>query len=63
MSRDGRLDRLEHRLQPEGSRLVFHRCTEHDERSWDEHVELHRQRGEYLFTLDLGAANVREDVA
>jgi hypothetical protein len=54
---------LEHRLQPEPSRFVFRRCTEHEDMPWDEHVDLHRQRGEYLFTLDLGAANVREDVA
>lgn len=57
----GRLDRLEQRLRPEGSRMVFHRCTEHEGIPWDEHWELHRQRGEYLFTLDLGAAVIPED--
>jgi hypothetical protein len=57
-----RLDRLERGLQPEGARVTFHRCTDHEGMSWDEHVELHRQRGEFLFTMDLGAADVREDV-
>jgi hypothetical protein len=61
MSRDSRLDRLEDRLQPGGSRTVFHHCTEHDDLSWEEHVELHRQRGQVLFTLDFGAANIRDD--
>lgn len=41
--------------------MVFHRCTEHEGIPWDEHWELHRQRGEYLFTLDLGAAVIPED--
>jgi hypothetical protein len=62
VNRNHRLDRVESALQPQESRFEFHRCTEHEGMPWDEHVELHRQLGEYLFTLDLGAANVREDV-
>ena len=61
MSLESRLTALEHRGD-ENSRTVFHHCTEHDDLPWEEHVELHRQRGQVLFTLDLGAANVREDV-
>jgi hypothetical protein len=57
-----RLHRLERRLEPGQGRITFHRCTEHDEITWEEHIELHRQRGEFLFTMDLGAANVRENV-
>jgi hypothetical protein len=63
MNPNHRLDRVEHALQPQKSLDVFHHCTEHDDLSWEEHFELHRQHGEYLFTLDLGAANVREEVA
>ena len=63
MSLESRLNQVEQALGAGDSRLVFHHCTEHDGLPWEEHVELHRQRGEYLFTLDLGAASVREDVA
>ena len=63
MNPNHRLDRVENALQPQESRIVFHHCTEHDDLPWEEHVELHRQRGQVLFTLDLWAANVREDVA
>ena len=62
MSLHHRLNQVEQSLRGADSRPVFHHCTEHDGLSWEEHVERHRQTGEYLFTLDLGAANVREDV-
>jgi hypothetical protein len=59
MTQSSRLDRVERILRPEDDRVVFHRCEQHDELSWDAHVELHRQRGELLFTLELGAADIR----
>ena len=59
-----RLEAPEGAIEPqsEGPRFEFHRCTEHEDMPWEGHVELHRQRGEFLFTLDLGAADVRENV-
>ena len=62
MNRNHRLDRVERALGPEGACPVIHHCTEHDGMSWETHAELHRQRCEFLFTLDLGAADVREHV-
>jgi hypothetical protein len=59
MTLNSRLDRVERSLRPDDSRVVFHRCEQHDDLPWAEHVELHRQRGEFLFTLDLGAADIR----
>ena len=62
MSRDRRLDTIEAHLGPEAPRMRFQMCQAPNELSADGHAAWHRGRGEWCFTLDLGAANVREDL-
>ncbi len=59
MTLENRLNGLERRLDPDSARTTFHFCHEHDGMTWEEHRDWHRERGESLFTLDLGAADIR----
>ena len=54
-----RLDRLAEQLDPDDGRVTFHRCEDHGDLTWDQHREFHCQRGEFLFTLNLGGADIR----
>ena len=62
MNLNHRLDRVENALQPQSTPFVFRFCTEteHDDLSWEEHVELHRQHGELLFTLERERNRLKE---
>jgi hypothetical protein len=54
------LDKLERSGDDGDTRIVIHRCIEHQDLPPGECLRIHRERGEYAFTLDLGAADVRD---
>jgi uncharacterized protein YcaQ len=59
MSNDRRLAALEQRLNPDPGAVTFGHCEAPSELSPEDHLTWHRDRAEHCFTLDLGAADVR----
>jgi hypothetical protein len=62
MTRRNRLDKVEARLSPEAPRVVFQMChetcTAYRTMTHETHIAWHRERGEFPFTLNLGAAAI-----
>jgi hypothetical protein len=60
MSRNDRIDKLERALPPEEPPFRFRMCAAPKELTPEAHERYHAERGERCFTLNLGAAAIRE---
>jgi hypothetical protein len=60
MSQERRLDRLDQQIAPPEPPMTFRMCQAPRHLTPAEHAAWHHERNEYCFTLDLGAASIRE---